>query len=154
MELYLIRHAHAIDGEDDARRPLSPRGRRQVRALTDFLASSGALHPSEIWHSPLDRSRETAQLLVEGLGLAAKLIETPGLEPCDDPAGIVTRLQAAHEPVAIVGHEPHLSALATLLVGGKSRAPIFAVKKSTVIALEGSGAFWQVCWQISPELLT
>ncbi len=153
MELYLIRHAHAVDGEDDARRPLSSRGRKQIRALTEFLASSGALNPAEIWHSPLDRSRETAQLLVDGLELDAKLIEAPGLEPGDDPADIAARLKKVREPLAIVGHEPHLSTLATLLVGGKSSVPIFVVRKSTVIALEGIGSHWQVRWQLAPELL-
>lgn len=153
MELFLLRHAHAVDGEDDARRPLSPRGRQQIKTLADFLVSSGALHPMEIWHSPLDRSRETAELLVEGLGLTAKLIETPGLEPCDDPARIAARLKDVREPIVIVGHEPHLSTLATLLVGGTPDAPIFVVRKSTIIALEGIGSHWQVRWQLAPELL-
>jgi phosphohistidine phosphatase len=153
MELYLIRHAHALDGEDDARRPLSPRGRKQVKALTKFLASSGALQPAEIWHSGLDRARETAELLVEGLELSAKLVEKKGLTPEDDPALLIARLKTVREPLAIVGHEPFLSALATLLVGGGAGVPIFVVRKSTIIALEGSGSLWQVRWQLAPELL-
>jgi phosphohistidine phosphatase len=154
MELYLIRHAHALDGEDDSRRPLSPRGRKQVKALTKFLASSGALQPAEIWHSGLDRARETAELLVEGLELPAKLFEKPGLMPEDDPALLIARLNTLHEPLAIVGHEPFLSALATLLVGGGAGGiPIFVMRKSTIIALEGTGSLWQVRWQLAPELL-
>ena len=153
MELFLIRHAHAIDGEDDARRALSPRGRQQVRALAEFLARSGAFSPAEIWHSPLDRSRETAERLVRPLELESRLVEVPGLEPGDDPARFLSRLKDVREPLAIVGHEPHLSTLATLLVGGRSSLPIFIVRKSTVIALEGVGSHWQVRWQIAPELL-
>jgi phosphohistidine phosphatase len=151
MELYLIRHAHAVDEEENPARPLSERGRKQVRVLAKFLAGSGALHPAECWHSTLVRSRETAELLVRGLGLKTPLVETAGLEPMDDPAEIVRHLKGLTKPLAIVGHEPYLSTLASLLVG--SAEPIFLVRKSAVIALEGAGTRWQVRWHLSPELL-
>lgn len=153
MELYLVRHAHAVDEEENPRRPLSDRGRQQVRALAKFLTSSGAFHPAECWHSSLVRSRETAMLLTKALELPAKLVEVEGLEPCDEPVQIARRLKGLTDPLALVGHEPHLSALASLLVGGKPEAPIFLLRKSAVIALEGSGHRWQVRWQLSPELL-
>jgi phosphohistidine phosphatase len=153
MELYLIRHAHAVDKEENPERPLSERGRKQVRALAKFLATSGALHPAEFWHSSLVRSRQTAELLAERMNLHAPLVEVAGLEPCDEPALIGRRLKGLTKPLAIVGHEPHLSALATLLIGGTSDAPMFVVRKSAVIALEGAGPHWQVRWHLSPELL-
>jgi phosphohistidine phosphatase len=85
MDLYLIRHAHAVAADDDAERPLSKKGREQVKRLADFLRTSDAFRPEEIWHSPLLRSQQTARLLAKKLHLPVPLIEVAGLEPEDDP---------------------------------------------------------------------
>jgi phosphohistidine phosphatase len=151
--LYLVRHAHAVDAPADAARPLSPKGRDQVRALGRFLRSSGAFLPEEIWHSPLVRSQETAALLARQLRLDVPLLLQPGLEPEDKPEMVARRLRSATRSVAIVGHEPHLSALASLLVRGRAAPPAFVIKKCTALTLEGTGRFWMVRWQVSPELL-
>jgi len=153
MNLHLVRHAHAVAAEEDPARPLSARGRKQVQALAKVLARGDSFAPEEFWHSPLARSRETATLLARGLELRARLVEVPGLEPEDDPDIMVRRLKGRSEPLALVGHEPHLSALATRLVGGPAGWPIFALRKGGIISLEGAGAHWQVRWQLAPELL-
>jgi phosphohistidine phosphatase len=153
MNVFLIRHAHAVGGDVDPTRPLSPRGREQVRALADFLSPSGALQPAEFWHSPLVRSRQTAELLARRLHLAVPHSLVPELEPESDPRAAARRLKAAAHDVAIVGHEPHLSALATLLIGGKIGLPVFVMKKCSVLALEGLDAHWSVRWHISPDLI-
>ena len=154
MRLYLVRHAHAVPEEDDARRPLSARGRKAVRQIAAFFQASGALQPGQIWHSPLWRARETAEILARGLGLSRKaLVETSGLLPEDDPAEIVRRLASAGEDLALVGHEPYLSALATRLVVGRRKWSVFEFKKGAVLCLERTGASWQIRWHFSPELL-
>jgi phosphohistidine phosphatase len=124
-----------------------------VRALGRFLRSSGAFLPEEIWHSPLVRSHETAALLARQLRLDVPLLLQPGLEPEDKPEMVARRLRSATRSVAIVGHEPHLSALASLLVRGRAAPPAFVIKKCTALTLEGTGRFWMVRWQVSPELL-
>jgi phosphohistidine phosphatase len=152
--LYLVRHAHAVEGEVDPARPLSDRGRKQVAVLAKFLGPSGAFRPDEMWHSPLVRSRETAQLLALHLNMVRlPLREMPDLRPEDDPAATARRLKLVRRPLAIVGHEPHLSALASLLVAGDMEPPAFVFKKSAVLMLEPNGEAWLVRWQISPELL-
>ena len=151
--LWLIRHAQAVDAADDAARPLSKRGRQQIRALARFLSASQALQPAEIWHSPLVRARETAQRLAKHLRLDAPLTEVPGLKPLNDPRIAARRIAALRRDVAIVGHEPHLSALASLLVGGAAQPPVFVLKKCATLALERGAARWAVRWQVSPELL-
>ena len=151
--LYLVRHAHAVDATEDAARPLSPKGREQVRTLAKFLRKSGAFQPEEVWHSPLVRSHETAALLARQLKLNVPLVLQPGLEPEDQPEGVARRLRSATRSVAVVGHEPHLSALASLLVRGRAAPPAFVMKKCTALTLEGMGRCWMVRWQVSPELL-
>ncbi len=153
MQLYLIRHAHAIDEVDDARRPLSEKGQAQVKRVAHFLRDVERFAPEEFWHSPLRRAVETAELFARYLETKAPRTEVAGLKPEDDPGAIVGRLARARESLALVGHEPHLSALASLLVAGKASPPVFQLKKCSVLALEGAGAHWMVRWQISAELL-
>lgn len=153
MQLYLIRHAHALDGEDDEARPLSGKGRGQVRRVAAFLRTSGAFAPEEIWHSPLVRARQTAELLARRLTLAAPRRAVAGLRPEDDPRLIVRRLARKGRALALVGHDPHLSALASLLVAGVAVPPVFALKKCSVLALERVAGRWVVRWHVTPELL-
>ena len=153
MEIYLVRHAHAVDEAEDPKRPLSKRGRKQVERLARFLNKTDALPVQHFWHSALARSRQTAELLVAEMSLSARLIQVDGLEGGDDPAQIAERLKTRRTPIAIVGHEPHLSALATLLVAGVSEPPRFILKKSSVVALGRNEGGWAVLWQVSPELL-
>jgi phosphohistidine phosphatase len=164
MLLYLVRHAHAVAAEEDPLRPLSARGRGEVARLARFLGAAALFQPAQIWHSPLLRSSQTATDLAARLLLSdAVMLETPGLLPEDDPAEFAERL-ALHprdRDLAIVGHEPHLSALATLLVRGKASPVLFTLRKSAVLALEPTRGThtksghprWRVRWQIAPELL-
>lgn len=153
MHIYLIRHAHAEDGTPDAARPLSGKGRRQIRKVGRFLKEAGGLEAEEIWHSPLARARETAQGLHKSLRLKAKLALKSGLRPDDDPQAIAQRLRQVEYPVAVVGHDPNLSALASLLVAGRSLPLRFTLKKCAVLRLDRSGNGWVVRWQISPEII-
>lgn len=153
MQLHLIRHAHAEDGKDDAARPLSAKGRSQIRRLGALLRESHAFETTEFWHSPLARSLDTAARLQRQLGSAAPLREVSGLRPDDDPTAFVRRLAGLRRSIAIVGHEPHLSTLATLLVGGDAAQPWFKMKKCAALRLDRVGGGWCVRWLVSPELI-
>lgn len=153
MHVYLIRHAHAVDADEDMERPLSPRGQEQVKALADFLDRSSLFEPGEIWHSTLARARQTAALLAERLQLECPLRLMPDLEPEADPRAAARRIKASNQSLAVVGHEPHLSALATLLVVGRAEPPAFLMKKCSILALDGTGTHWAVRWHISPDLI-
>jgi len=162
MKIFLMRHAHALADKDDAKRRLSAQGRDITRQVADFFRDKPALAGVHaVWHSPLLRARETAELLVQGLGVDVLLVETTGLQPEDDPAVVAQRLERLDQAVLIVGHEPQLGSLATLLVRDKVKPVGFKFKKGTVMALESTGGShkksgrtrWWVCWHFSPELL-
>jgi phosphohistidine phosphatase len=163
MLLHLLRHAHAIAESENPKRPLSTRGLGEVARLGRFLRSTACFRPEQVWHSPLVRSSQTAELIVAHLGLDVAMVETPGLQPDDAPEIIAERL-AEFPPgfeLALVGHEPHLSALASLLVRDKASPALFELKKCSLLTLEPTRAEhkksgrprWKVRWQISPELL-
>jgi phosphohistidine phosphatase len=153
MHLYLIRHAHALDGDNDDTRPLSRKGRKQVRTLARFLREAGAFEAEEIWHSPLRRARETSGLLAKHLKTKVKLTAIAGLRPEDPGDSVLEKLLETRQTVALVGHEPHLSALASLLVAGEAAPPRFVFKKCAALRLDRVADGWAVRWQVSPELI-
>ncbi len=152
MHIYLVRHAHALDGDNDAVRPLSKKGLAQIRAVGGRLRETKAVNAKEIWHSYLVRSHETAVRLNKRLRLDAELCSVSAIKPDDEPETIARRLENLREPVMLVGHEPHLSALATLLILGQAAAPRFHFKKCSVLRLDRDGEHWSVRWQVSPEV--
>jgi phosphohistidine phosphatase len=163
MRLYLVRHGDAVSDQENRLRPLSERGHDELRRMAQLLRSSRAFTPEQLWHSPLLRARETAEGLLRAVVPDAVLIETPGLLPEDDPEEIAGRLRTLTtiEHLALVGHEPHLSALATLLVRGKKNPVGFEMKKGAILALEPTGDAhkktgaprWFVRWLLPPTLV-
>lgn len=162
MLLYLVRHAHAVSAEEDRSRPLSPRGIDSTRCVANFFRANGAFAPVEVWHSCLRRSCETAQILTAALQLDCRMVETDDLLPEDQPEKMALRLASmiGPHPLALVGHEPQLSSLATLLVSGRPYPPAFEMKKASVLALKRTAEFhaeantprWVAAWHLSPEL--
>ncbi len=157
MQVYLIRHAAAVDSDDDFARPLSARGHAQVESLVRHFRSHDVLHPAEVWHSPLLRAKETALGLAHGLGWKIRFKETHLLEPECDPRQIAKRVQAATKALALVAHEPILSALGSLLVNGSPRPVVFEMRKGDVLALErpasGGDGRWVEQWHVGPDQL-
>ncbi len=158
-----MRHAHALTAEEAIERPLSDRGRAAIQQIAGFFLSNAELSPAQVWHSPLMRARETADLLVQGLRLDCARVETAGLLPEDEPYLMAERLARypTDHDLILVGHEPHLSALATLLVRGKARPVAFNLRKGAMISLSAADGVhklnglprWRVRWHFSPELL-
>ena len=75
--LFLVRHGET-EGQSSIRYHgrndvlLSESGRQQARALLGPLAG---IRPVAVVHSPLQRARESARILLAGLGLAEELLE-------------------------------------------------------------------------------
>ena len=147
--IYLMRHADAVSDEENPVRPLSPRGREQVARVCRILQKGPPFNPEEIWHSPLARASETASLLAEGLKLTAGLVLKPGLAPDDDPGAIAALLARETRDIAVVGHEPHLGVLASLMVHGPLlRGVYFPFSKAGLMALSSDGKGWRSEWMV------
>lgn len=143
MRLLLIRHAIAMDRvkfaeleDDDRLRPLTGKGRRRmekgVRGLATLVPEVDLLVTS-----PLLRARQTSEI-VAGALRAAATAETPALRPEAEPAELLDWLEGRDEQaetVAVVGHEPHLSALAGYLLTGR-KASLLEMKKGAACLLE------------------
>jgi phosphohistidine phosphatase len=135
MELFLIRHAIAEDGEDDDIRPLSLKGTKRFKDTVGALDALD-IRFDKILHSPKLRAVQTAQLL--GPVVDGEFVSTPLL--AISPAAAVLELMVG-EVVGVVGHEPHLSTLLAWLVTGEATlGGAFELKKGSVARLEGEPA--------------
>ena len=136
MNLYLLRHAPAVERgtagfADDRTRPLTPKGRRQLRKITQAMAQMD-LNIGLVIASPLVRARQTGEIVSAELKLKRRLVFSNALAPGGEPELLVrqlSRLKPAPENILLVGHEPDLSRLAALWLTGK-RQPFLTFKKS------------------------
>jgi phosphohistidine phosphatase len=160
IHLYLVRHAIAEErGEnwpDDTKRPLSDEGRvkmaRQVAGLEKL-----EVRIEEVLTSPLVRTRQTAEILAQGLSSRPKLTNFPALAPGHNAKEMLSALKdyAKRSRLALVGHEPGLGDLMAALIG--TRQPV-TFKKGGIALVEvdrlppeaGAGA---LCWFVTPKIL-
>ncbi len=119
MQLYLVRHAEAADGEPDELRPLTVEGREAARMLAKRLAEEG-VRPDAVLTSPLLRARQTAQELARPAGLEAEPDER--LAPGATADGVRAAAGGRGETVVVVGHQPDCSQIAAALTGGPEPA--------------------------------
>lgn len=162
MKLLVIRHAIAEDrdawaetGKDDARRPLTARGRKRMRQNARGLR---AVQPEidTIGTSPLTRARQTARIV--GRVFKEKPTTVDALVPDGDREQVLEWLleQPEQDTVAIVGHEPSLGLLASwLLAAPLSHFIEFRKGGVALISWEGPpepGNGW-LEWSLQPKHL-
>ncbi len=119
------RHAEASEGMPDDSRPLTEKGRRQAERVAHFLSTH--LPPkTRILVSPALRAQQTAS------ALTAQFITVPDIGTHATPQ---TAIAAADWPmgsgaVLLVGHQPWMGELASLLLTG--HADYWSIKKGAV----------------------
>ncbi|MFN8543837.1 MAG: phosphohistidine phosphatase SixA [Candidatus Binatia bacterium] len=161
MRLYILRHGIAEDagprGDDGARR-LTPEGRAKMRRAAVGLKRLG-VEPELILTSPLPRAAETAAIVAELLAPRVAPREVPALATGSAAAEVLRALRpfAQRRRLMLVGHEPTLSELASLLLTGSTDGLALRLKKGgcLAIALEHlvprSGA--ALAWVLTPRQL-
>lgn len=142
MKLYILRHGEAVEHGDprykkDADRPLTPRGRKRTRQLANALRQMG-IEFDLILSSPLVRARQTAEIVAHRLALQNRLEFTDHLTPDGSYRELIAALaqvRPAPQSVLLVGHEPHLSGLISLLTTGGAGLAV-TLKKGGLCRLE------------------
>jgi phosphohistidine phosphatase len=119
VQLYLVRHAEAADGEPDELRPLTAEGREAARALGRKLADDG-VRPDAVLTSPLLRARETGRELARPAGLEAQPDER--LAPGATAEAVREAAGERGGTVVMVAHQPDCSQIAAALTGGPEPA--------------------------------
>jgi phosphohistidine phosphatase len=161
MDLYILRHGIAVEPgtpgyEDDADRPLTPEGQRKLGQIADAMEALD-LSFDRIISSPYVRARETAEIVAEALGADKTLELSDTLTPGGSFKRLVellNRLEPSPKSVLLVGHEPYLSGLISLLVSGKETFGVVMKKgglcKLTTESLK-HGRCAALQWLVTPK---
>jgi phosphohistidine phosphatase len=140
MMLYILRHAEAEDedhqGGDESRR-LTQRGRERTRDAAVGMRALG-LKFNVILTSPLARAAETADAVAAAYANDPPPQVVPALSAGVSPDEAVAALSpfARYEKVLVVGHEPQLSGLVSILLTRSSDIVHIRIKKGGCVALE------------------
>lgn len=157
MTLYVLRHAIAENprpGQPDSARQLTSRGRAKARRVLSHARKVG-VQPEAILTSPYARAAQTAEIAHEELEALSRPICTHGLSPYVSVFDLWDELRAhvATGDAMVVGHNPQLSSLVTLLIGARDDA--LWLKKSGLVALDlgaaGTHPRAELRWLLTPK---
>lgn len=134
MTLWLLRHGEAEPrARSDAERPLTERGRKEVRRSAERLRGRALAH---ILVSPYLRAQQTAELVRESLGLNLPLTTVDWATPDDSPRAAASHLDAYPGDCLLVSHNPLLGHLSGLLLHGHLQQPL-ELNTASLVVLDG-----------------
>jgi len=129
MELYILRHGIAEEMSQSGRdrdRALTSEGREKTRAAGKALCKM-EIEFDALLSSPFVRAWQTAEIVVDELGCREILQECAALSAGAPLKGVFVELKKAagsYESVLVVGHEPDLSRLISVLLSGSTEVAI------------------------------
>ena len=164
MILYIIRHAIAepagrSENEDDSRRPLTPKGRRKMHQIALGLKEL-EVQIDLLLSSPYLRASQTARILGKTLGIRSERVAlSDNLMPgayADRLVHEINLIYAGCENIALIGHEPSLSSLISMLISGDPTLFV-TLKKGGVCKLSLEALRYGRCatleWLLAPSQL-
>ena len=152
MEVYLVQHGESKPESADSQRPLTDKGRADVEYVALYIAGLG-LQVTRIFHSSRLRAKQTAEIFAQHLVPAPTILEHKGLGPSDDPHQTKRLIQEEEKSLMLVGHLPHLSRLASLLILDDTEKEVVRFSMGGVVCLGQSGDGWLIDWSIIPKIV-
>jgi len=162
MKLYLVRHAIAEnrspDHEDDNLRPLTEKGKEKMERIAGGLRKLG-VEPDLIVSSPYVRASQTASILAKTLKYKEEFIYSDFLVPMGEPDDMIGEINEKYsvDELMLVGHEPSMSMLASVLLAGNPNISI-NFKKGGVCCLSVDDLHYDrkatLEWLVTPKIST
>jgi phosphohistidine phosphatase len=158
VKLIIIRHAIAVargtpDVPDDER-PLTENGKRRFEEVARGLAQICGC-PDVLLTSPLPRAAATAEIAAKAWGRISPTSEPVLARGNPDEIIMVLSRYASDQRIAMVGHEPMLSALLARLLGSRT-GDRFTLRKGGVAHLDLPGPpaeGGRLDWLVRPKIL-
>jgi phosphohistidine phosphatase len=159
MDLYILRHGKAgsADHSDpgDGERRLTRQGREEIAEIGAWMRNRG-IKFSVIASSPLPRAMETASIIARVLGDPERVASWNELATGYPPAAVIGKInEILHENrVLLVGHEPQLSSLVSLIISDRHDCGI-SLKKGGIarIRFPGESGRAELLWLLPPGLI-
>ena len=161
MDLFILRHAIAEDRSPtlpESQRRLTADGARKMRRAARGIKALD-LKFDVILSSPYLRAQETAEIVAKALGCEKALKLTPTLAADGNPKELIEEIKRKHHKekrILLVGHEPYLSNLISLLLSGQTNLSI-TLKKAGLCYLSIGTLHYGRCatleWLLTPGQL-
>jgi phosphohistidine phosphatase len=159
MEIYILRHGIAVERgtsghKKDSDRPLTPEGEQKMHQIAEAILAM-ELKFDVILSSPYKRAEQTATIVAGELD--EEVTFTDLLEPDGNALELIAEINDEKpQRVLLVGHEPYLSQLISVLTTGGSDAAI-ELKKGGLCKLTTDKLTFGRCatlhWLLTPKLL-
>jgi phosphohistidine phosphatase len=125
--LLLMRHAKSSWQDSDLadhERPLNARGQRAAPWMGQWLRGRG-IRLDQIVTSSAVRAADTAKAIAEELDYAGPVVVSPGLYMADVARilGVISEAEPSTDALLILGHNPGISEVASLLTGAELDMP-------------------------------
>lgn len=165
-ELIIVRHALAEDREDfsksglpDSERPLTEKGIKKMRKISQWLKDQVSSRIDLLCESPLTRSQQTVDILADDLDFKKRIVLSE-LDPSRPPEKICKKLDSLKWSSAVIcGHEPHLSHLICYITGiSVKHYAEFELKKGGVASFKLDEPLIKqkakLQWLVTPRVIT
>ena len=159
MEIYILRHGIAVERgspgyKKDSDRPLTKDGIAKMHQIAEAILAMD-LKFDLILSSPLVRAEQTARIVADELD--EEVTFTDHLSPDGNALELVREINDEKPKcVLLVGHEPDLSRLISLLVSGNSDSSI-ELKKGGLCKMTVDRLVFSQCatlnWLLTPKQL-
>jgi len=160
--LYVLRHGIAAEASDwngpDADRPLTSEGIKKMKQAALAMRKLDITF-NHLFTSPWKRAQDTAAIVAKAYHAEDSLIISKPLAGNGDPEKVIQRLAEtvkSWETAMIVGHEPYLSRLISVLVTGKTSMSL-DLKKGGLVKLSADALSYGHCatleWCLPPKVL-
>jgi phosphohistidine phosphatase len=163
VNLYLLRHGIAAErgprwAGRDADRPLTTKGARKVRRIAEAMKEMD-LSFDLILSSPFRRAKETAEIVADLFDCGDRLKFSAHLKVGGRPSSLIHEITTRYpscRSALLVGHEPYLSSLISVLVSGENNL-LITMKKGGLCKLEAQHLRYGRCasleWLLGPSQL-
>lgn len=163
MDLFLLRHGIAIDrgtpgyeDENDSQRPLTSKGAARIHRIAQ-AAKRLRLKFDLILSSPYLRAQQTAQVVASFYKMEDRLHLTGNLIPAAHASALIGEIHETYASalsILLVGHEPYLSGLTSMLLAGDENMMI-TFKKGGLCKLSVDELRYDRCatleWLMTPK---
>ncbi len=150
MKLYFMRHGKAADAalyEDDFERPLTDKGAKRVRRMSQWLARMG-VNPAAIYASPRVRAQQTAVILAEALGKSVITREEVNFDFSLAHVQAMVQGFSLDAELIFVGHNPSMSEVVQQITGANLNMEVGSIVCAQVMphAIHQGELAWYLTW--------
>ena len=156
MKLIIVRHGEAELGPIDTERQLTPDGQNDIKLMSRFIKSCHWKIAS-IFHSPLLRTTQTAQIIKENLDGDISVVSRSALRSGCDPEDSLSLLDEmnGNEAAIWVFHAPDVARVASILTGLAESNFYFPPGAMTALNLPATHPRGRslLIWKLQPEFI-